>query len=67
MGFLSCVIRYLPCLDTKRHTLVIFLVPAKNLSNHVDRQARTRDTVLVKSKEMTGRSQPQPLPWWLGG
>jgi hypothetical protein len=29
----------------------------------MDRQARTRDTVLVKSREMTGRSQT--LPWWL--
>jgi hypothetical protein len=31
----------------------------------MDRQARTRDTVLVKIREMTGRSQT--LPWWLGG
>jgi hypothetical protein len=30
----------------------------------MDRQARTRDTVLVMSREMTGRSQT--LPWWLG-
>ncbi len=37
----------------------------RNLSNHMDRQACTRDTVLVKSREMTGRSQT--LPWWLGG
>jgi hypothetical protein len=29
----------------------------------MDRQARTRDTVLVKSREMTGRSHT--LPWWL--
>jgi hypothetical protein len=28
-------------------------------------QARTGDTVLVKSREMTGSSQT--LPWWLGG
>jgi hypothetical protein len=31
----------------------------------MDRQACTRDTVLVKSREMTGRSQT--LPWWMGG
>jgi hypothetical protein len=30
----------------------------------MDRQAPTRDTVLVKSREMTGRSQT--LPQWLG-
>jgi hypothetical protein len=30
----------------------------------MDRQARIGDTVLVKSREMTGRSQT--LPWWLG-
>ncbi len=29
------------------------------------RQARTGDTVLVKSREMTGRTQT--LSWWLGG
>jgi hypothetical protein len=29
----------------------------------MDGQGRTRDTVLFKSKEMTGRSQT--LPWWL--
>jgi hypothetical protein len=31
----------------------------------MDRQARTGDTVLVKSREMTGRSQI--LLWWQGG
>ncbi len=31
----------------------------------MDRQTRTGDTVLVKSREVTGRSQI--LPWWLGG
>jgi hypothetical protein len=31
----------------------------------MDRQARTDDTVLVKTREMTGRSKT--LPWWLGG
>jgi hypothetical protein len=29
----------------------------------MDRQARTGDTELVKSREMTGRSQI--LPWWM--
>ncbi len=38
---------------------------SQNLYNHVDRQARTGDIVLVKSREMTGRSQT--LPWRLGG
>ncbi len=45
-------------LNTKRPTLVF-------LSNHMDRQARTGDTVLVKRREMTDRAQT--LPWWLGG
>jgi hypothetical protein len=31
----------------------------------MDRQARTGDRVLVKSREMTGMNQT--LPWWLGG
>jgi hypothetical protein len=31
----------------------------------MDRQARNRDAVLVKIREMTGRSQT--LLWWLGG
>jgi hypothetical protein len=31
----------------------------------MERQTRTRDTVLVKSREMTGRSQT--LPRWLEG
>jgi hypothetical protein len=30
----------------------------------MDRQACTGDTVLVKSREITGRTQT--LPWWLG-
>ncbi len=29
--------------------------PPRNLSHHMDRQARTGDIVLVKSREMTGR------------
>ncbi len=37
---------------TKRPTIVFFLVP-RNLSNHMIMQARTGDTVLVKSREMT--------------
>jgi hypothetical protein len=47
-------------------TIVCFLVPlpTKPLPHHMDRQARTSDTVLVKSREMTGRSQT--LPRWLG-
>jgi hypothetical protein len=36
----------------------IFWFP-RNLSNHMDRQARTRDTVLAKSREMTGRIRSQ--------
>ncbi len=37
----------------------------RNLSHHMDRQASNGDTVLVKSREMTGRAQT--LPWWLEG
>ncbi len=37
----------------------------RNLSNHMDRQALSGDAVLVKNREMTGRSQR--LPWWLRG
>ncbi len=33
----------------------------RNLSNHTYRQARTGDTVLVRSREITGRSQT--LQW----
>jgi len=40
-----------------------FWLPRK-VSYHMDRQARTGDSVLVKSREMTGRSQS--LPGWLG-
>jgi hypothetical protein len=43
-------------MNTKRPTLVFFWDP-RNLSNHMDRQAHTGDTVIVKSREMTGRSQ----------
>ncbi len=42
----------------------ILRVP-RNLSNHMDRRVCTGDTVLVKSREMTGRSQI--LRRWLGG
>ncbi len=37
----------------------------RNLSYHMGRQARTGDTMSVKTREMTGRAQT--LPWWLGG
>ncbi len=37
-----------------------FWVPL-NLSHHVVRQARTGDTLFVKSREMTGRTQTLPL------
>jgi hypothetical protein len=43
-------------LNIGRPTLVFFLAPTK-LSNHMDtldRQARTGDIALVKSREMTG-------------
>jgi hypothetical protein len=36
----------------------------RNLFNNMDRQARTHDSVLVKSREMIGCSQT--LSWWLG-
>ncbi len=37
--------------------ILLFWLP-QNLSNHMDRQARTSDTVLVKSREMTGTVRP---------
>ncbi len=37
-------------LNTKRPTLWL----SQNVSSHLDRQARTGDTVLVKSRDMTG-------------
>ncbi len=40
-----------------------FFIP-RNLSNHMDGRACTGDTVLVRSREMTGRGQT--LPRWLG-
>ncbi len=42
--------------EAKRSTLVFFSVP-RNLSNHMVRQARNGDTLLAKSREMTGRTQ----------
>ncbi len=51
-------------LSTKRPTIVFFLGPTKPLPSYgFDRQACT--TVLVKSREMTSRSQT--LQWWLEG
>jgi hypothetical protein len=34
---------------------------SQNLSHHMDRQASIGDTVFVKSREMTGRTQT--VPW----
>jgi hypothetical protein len=51
-------------LNTRRPTSSSFWVP-RNLSNHIDRQARTGDTVLVKNREIAGRTQT--MPQWLGG
>ncbi len=51
-------------MNTKRPTIVFFFGFTK-LSHQMLRQARTGDTVLVKSKEMLGRAQT--MPWWLGG
>ncbi len=39
-------------LNTERPTLVFFLL-SRNLFKHTDTQVRTRDAVIVKSKEMT--------------
>jgi hypothetical protein len=56
-------------LNNKSPTIVFFLGPTKPLPSYDWAmgigQARTRDTVLVKSREMTGRNQT--LPWCLGG
>ncbi len=43
-----------------------FWVP-RNLSHHMIKQARTGDTVLVKRREMTVRTQNPAAPWRLGG
>ncbi len=51
-------------LNTKRPTIVCFLVPTKPLPHHMDRQARTSDTVLVKSGEMTGIEAEHCLGRW---
>jgi hypothetical protein len=48
---------------TKRPTLVFFLAPTKPLQSY-EFAIPHRDTVLVRSRDMTGRSQT--LPWWLG-
>jgi hypothetical protein len=50
-------------LNTKSTTIFVFFgfTEVRNLSHHMERQARTADTMLVKSREMTGRTQ------WLGG
>ncbi len=50
-------------LNTKRPTIVFVLGPTKALQSYG--YARTGDTVLVKSIEMTGRSKT--LPCWLAG
>jgi hypothetical protein len=47
------------------HIRLRFGLPIKPLPSHIDRQARTGDTVLVKSRETTIKSQT--LSWWLGG
>jgi hypothetical protein len=39
-------------LNTNKATLVFFLGPTEPLSNHMDRQARIRDAVLVRSMEL---------------
>jgi hypothetical protein len=50
-------------LNTKRHTFLYFLGSfPRNLSNQA--LTATGDTILVKSREMTGRTQM--LPWWWG-
>ncbi len=51
-------------LHTKRLTLVFFLAPTKPLKSCGYRQARTGDTFLVNSRQITSMSQT--LPWWLG-
>ncbi len=50
-------------LITKRPRSSSFWVP-RNLSLHMNRQARTGDTMLVNSREMTGRILT--VPWLVG-
>ena len=49
-------------LNTKRGSRSSSFWVPRNLSHHLDRKDRTGDTVLLNSREMTGRSQT--LPWW---
>jgi hypothetical protein len=58
--------KYQRGLKAKRPTLVFFLAPPRNLSNHMDRQARPGDIVFVKSREMTGRELSTAM-WMNGG
>ncbi len=51
-------------MNTKRPSVVFFWV-LRNLSNHMDRQTRTGETVLAISLDMTGRTQT--LSWVAGG
>ncbi len=48
-------------LNTKKPTIVFFLGPTKSLLSYDS----ASDTMLVKGREMTDRTQT--LPWWLGG
>ncbi len=53
-------------MTTVRPMLAFFLAPTKPLQSHGQaRPGRAGDTVLVKTREMTGRSQT--LPWVAGG
>ncbi len=47
--------------EKKIHPPIPFCEKNKgNLSYHMDRQARTGDTVLVKNREVTGRTHTLP-------
>ncbi len=46
------------------YSIGVLWVP-RNLSHHMDRQARTGETALVNNREMTGRAQT--LPWRADG
>ncbi len=50
---LALTVAIIDALNTERSTLVYTFWLPRNLSNHRDRQRRTADTVLVKSREMT--------------
>jgi hypothetical protein len=51
---------YNPWSAPSRNKILVFFGVPRNLSNHMIRQARTSDTLLVKSREMTDSLNHRP-------